>query len=123
MKMKRKSVEIGGGRKYGKRENERACSTRIAHLFYLWLYLFFNPKPKFFLRESESSKMEAGKGEDQTGVEERRWEEAELQTGLSDCYGCRDWESMGEEMCRKQGAGAVTEEGGTAGLERPYDSR
>lgn len=67
--------------------------------------------------------MEAGKGEDQTKVKEKRWEEAEPQTGLSDCSGCRDRESMGEEMCRKQGAGAVTEEGGTTRLEPPYDSR
>lgn len=49
--------------------------------------------------------------------------EAELQTGLLDCCGCSDWESMGEEMCRKWGAGAVTEEGGITGLEPPYDSR
>jgi len=34
-----------------------------------------------------------------------------------------DWESMGEEMCRKQGARAVTGEGGTTGPEPPYDSR
>lgn len=40
------------------------------------------------------------------------WEEAELQTGLLDCYRCSDWESMREEMCRKQGAGAMTEKGG-----------
>lgn len=63
--------------------------------------------------------MEAGNAE----VKERRWEEAELQTGVLDCYRCRDWESMGEEMCRKRGAGAVTEEGGTTRLEPPYDSR
>lgn len=67
--------------------------------------------------------MEAGKGEDQKGVKEKRWVEAELQTGLLDSYGCRDWESMGEEMCRKQGAGAVTAEGGTTRSEPPYDSR
>lgn len=30
---------------------------------------------------------------------------------------------MGEEMCRERGAVAVTEEGGTTGLEPPYDSR
>lgn len=30
---------------------------------------------------------------------------------------------MGEEMCRKQGAGAVTEESGSTGLEPPCDSR
>lgn len=56
-------------------------------------------------------------------MKQKRWEEGGLQTGLSDSYGCRDWESMGEEMCRKQGAGAVTVEGGGTGLEPAYDSR
>lgn len=53
----------------------------------------------------------------------KRWEEGELQTRILDSYGCRDGESMGEEMCRKQGAGAVTEESGSTGLEPPCDSR
>lgn len=44
-------------------------------------------------------------------VKEKRWEEAELQTGLSDGYGCRDWESMGEEMCRKRGSRSCDREG------------
>lgn len=59
--------------------------------------------------------------ENQQGVKEQRWEEGELQTGLLDSHGCRDWESMGEEMCRMQGS--VTEEGRTTRLEPPYDSR
>lgn len=56
-------------------------------------------------------------------MKERRWEDAKLQTGLFYCCGYKDWESMGKEMCRKQGAGDVTKEGGTTGLEPLYDSR
>lgn len=67
--------------------------------------------------------MKAGERRGATDLKEKRWEEAELQTGLSDFFRCRDWESMGEEMCRKQGAGDVTKQGGTAGLEPSYDSR
>ena len=49
--------------------------------------------------------VEAGSGKKNlTEVKEKAWEEAELQTGLLDLYGCRDWESMGEEMCREQGS-------------------
>lgn len=59
----------------------------IVQLFYLWLYLFLF-KNTNLLHGSESSKMKAQKGKDQTRVKEKRWEEAELQTGLLDCCGC-----------------------------------
>lgn len=81
----------------------------------LWLYYILY-RNTHFVHESENSKVKAGTGEDQTGWKRRGGRKESR-------YGCRDWESMGEEMCRKQGAGAVTEEGGSTGLEPPYDSR
>lgn len=99
-------------------KNESASSpTKIitVQVFCLWLYFFVLFKITHFLYQRKSS----GKGE---RGQRSRWEEAGLQTGLLECYGCSDWESTGEEVCRKQGAGAVTEEGGLTGLEPPYDS-
>lgn len=51
--------------------------------------------------------MEAGKGRGATKVKEKRWEDAELQTELLDCYGCQRLGKIdGRGSVEKAGSGS-----------------